>query len=113
MQKNPRSEILNEEQSAIAIPAYSYHFSIIPFHNLPDINVTFLFTSEFTKEIVDLVEFVTDHVVVIIAPRIPCDSPAFPVVCSGRRVACSRHGCHHSCSGGSRPPRGFFTLKII
>ena len=79
-EEKPCSETLIDEHGAFAVPTDAGLCGIIPFQNRPSINVTFLFTSELAKEIVDLVEFLTNHLVVIIAPRIAGDSP-----CSGGR----------------------------
>src|SRR5438552_11157094 len=68
-EEKPCSETLIDEHGAFAVPTDAGLCGIIPFQNRPRINVTFLFTSELAKEIIDLVEFLSNHLVVIIAPR--------------------------------------------
>src|SRR5262249_19336401 len=77
-EKKPRPEAPIDEHGTFAVPPDAGFCGVIPFQNRAGINVTFLFTSELAKEIVDLVEFLSDHIVIILTPRIPRDP-----TCSG------------------------------
>src|SRR5439155_11698682 len=64
---------------------------MITFQDWPSIDITFLLSAKVAKEIVDFIELGRDHLMVIVAPRVP------------RNLSC----------GSALRPVSFFTLKII
>src|SRR5215467_14854629 len=90
-EKEPGPEPFVDQHRILTVPANAGLPSMIAFQDWPGIDITFLLSTEATEKIVDLVELGVDYVVVVIAPRVSCDSP---------------------CSRGLRPPI-VFSPKII
>src|SRR4030095_8776032 len=91
-EKKPGPEALIDKHSALAVPTNAGLSGMIPFQHRPGVDVTFLLSAKAAKKLVDFVKLCRDYVVIIVAPRVPCNS---------------------TCSDALRPPWRLFSLKIV
>src|SRR5215467_12848881 len=73
-EKKPRSEMLIDEHGTFAVPADTGLCGMIAFQNRPGINVRLLVSAKAAKKRIELRQLIDDHIVIILAPRIPRDS---------------------------------------
>src|SRR5262249_13652225 len=98
-EKEPRSEPLTDEHRTFAMPPDASLCGMIAFQHRTGIDVTFLLSAKAAKELVNFVQLLGDHIVVIVSPRVLRDSS-----CS-HAAACR--------AGALRRPVGHPPLKII
>src|SRR5205809_3599285 len=76
-EKEPRPKPLRDEHGAFAMPSNAAMRSMIAFQHRPGIDITFLVSPKTAKKLVDFMELIGNYVVIILAPRVPRDSPSF------------------------------------
>src|SRR5213080_668212 len=72
-EKKPRPEPLINKHGTFAMPANAGPRGMIAFQHRPGIDVTFLLSTKAAKKLVNVVQFVRNYVVIILAPRVPGD----------------------------------------
>src|SRR5207248_6793342 len=70
-EKKPGPKPFINEHGAFAVPANSSLRGMIPFQHWPGVDVTFLLSTKAAKKLVNVVQFVRNYVVIILAPRVP------------------------------------------
>ncbi len=73
-EKEPCSEPLIDQHGVFAVPADAGLGCVVAFQNRTSIHITFLLSAKVAEKLVDLVELCLDHIVIVIAPRVPRDS---------------------------------------